>query len=84
MEEEEEEVDTEEVEDVAVVAMEEVDMGVEDMEEVDMGVDMAVEDMEEVDTDLVDTEAADKVDGAEMEDERRGVIISVNCISFVI
>lgn len=90
-------VDMEEVEDVVVEAdMEEVvDMEEEvvdmeevaDMEEVDIEVDM-----EEADIEVVDTEAVDKVDGAEMEVEDetkgegvlRGVIISVSVIHVVL
>lgn len=85
-------VDMEEVEDVVeeVVDMEEevVDMEeVADMEEVDIEVDM-----EEADIEVVDTEAVDKVDGAEMEVEDetkgegvlRGVIISVSVIHVVL
>lgn len=76
--------DTEVVEDVGVAATEAVGMEEVAMEEVDMG----VEDTEEADIELVDMEAVDKLDGAEMEVEDegvvRGVIISINSISFVI
>lgn len=81
MEEEEEEVDTE---DMGVVATEVVDIEV-DMEEMDM----EVEGIEEADIGVVAMEAVDKVDGAEMkvEGETKGEgvvrgVISVNSTSF--
>lgn len=65
-----------------MVTMEAVDT--ED-EVVDMGVDTGEEDMEEVDIEMVDMEAAGKVDGVEMEveDDAKGDIISANSIFFV-
>lgn len=87
MEEEEEEADTE---DVGVVATEEVATEVVDIEVDMVETDMEMEGIEEADMGVVAMEAVDKVDGAEMKVEGetkgegvvRGVIISVNSISF--